>query len=192
MNIKNILLVGVGGQGVILASEIICEAAHHSGYDVKKSEVHGMSQRGGVVTSHIRYGDKVFSPLIETGQADVILAFEAAEALRWAHELKPEGIMFATPYTLVPPIAGKKFKYPDNPLAQVRKRVGKMVEFDAAEVALKLGNIRLANSVFIGALSLHSAIADEHWEHSISKLAPKKTGPANLQAFYKGQELGKV
>jgi indolepyruvate ferredoxin oxidoreductase beta subunit len=151
-----------------------------------------MSQRGGVVTSHIRYGEKVYSPLIETGQADVILAFESAEALRFAHELKPEGIMFATPYILVPPIAGKKFKYPDNPLEQVKRKVGKLVVLDASDIALKLGNIRLANSVFLGALSLYSGITDEHWKYAIEKLAPKKTGPANLEAFRKGKEMGNI
>jgi indolepyruvate ferredoxin oxidoreductase beta subunit len=188
MEIKNILLVGVGGQGVILASEIICTAAHHAGLDVKKSEVHGMSQRGGVVTSHVRYGDKVYSPLIESGQADVILAFEAAEALRWCHELKSEGILFASPYKLVPPSANRKFKYPDNALELVKTKVNKMVLLDAGEIALKLGNIRLANSVFLGALAPYSDIADEHWQYAIEKLAPKKTSAANMKAFRKGRE----
>lgn len=189
--VKNILLVGVGGQGVILASEIMCMAAQHKGLDTKKSEVHGMSQRGGVVTSHVRYGKKVYSPLIETGMADVILAFEGAEALRFCHELKPDGHLFAAPYYLVPPSASKKVKYPEAPLEQVKKHVKNLVVIDAADIALKLGNIRLANSVVLGALSDYSGIEDEHWEYAIEKLAPKKTGPANLEAFRKGKEAAR-
>ena len=188
MEIKNLLLVGVGGQGVILASEIIVAAAHHAGMDVKKSEVHGMSQRGGVVSSHVRYGEKVYSPLIESGQADVILAFEAAEALRFTHELKAEGVLYTSPYTLVPPIAGKKFHYPEDPVAQTKAKVGNTVVLDAEDIAVKLGNPRLANSVFLGALAPNSGIDEEHWEYAINKLAPKKTGPANLEAFRKGRE----
>jgi indolepyruvate ferredoxin oxidoreductase beta subunit len=183
------MLVGVGGQGVVLASEIIVTAAHHNGLDVKKSEVHGMSQRGGVVTSHVRYGPKVYSPLVESGNTDIILAFEAAEALRFCHQLKPEGFLYTSPYTLIPPIAGKKHKYPENPLQQIKNRVKNLVVLDAVEIAQELGNPRLANSVFLGALSPNSGISDEHWEYAIQKLAPKKTGPANLQAFYRGCEI---
>ena len=188
MEIKNLLLVGVGGQGVILASEIILAAAHHAGMDVKKSEVHGMSQRGGVVSSHVRYGEKVYSPLVESGQADVILAFEAAEALRFSHELKENGVLYTSPYMQVPPIAGKKFKYPTDPVGETRKKVKNVIVIDAAEIAVSLGNPRLANSVFLGALAPNSGIDEEHWEYAIDKLAPKKTGPANLEAFRKGKE----
>ena len=191
MNIINILIVGVGGQGVILASEIICIAAHHGNLDTKKSEVHGMSQRGGVVTSHVRYGEKVYSPLIANGEADMILAFEGAEALRFCHELKPNGILFAIPYYLVPPIADKKIRYPDNPLEQVKTKVKNTVIVDAVEIAVSLGNIRLANSVILGAMAPYSGIADEHWEFAIDKLAPQKTGPANLEAFHRGKEVVK-
>ncbi len=186
------LLVGVGGQGVVLASEMICAAAHHAGFDVKKSEIHGMSQRGGVVSSHVRYGAKVFSPLVEAGEADIILAFEAAEALRFCHELKPEGVLYASPYTVVPPIEGKKFHYPDNPLEQADSLVKNLVIVDAETIALKLGNPRLANSVFLGALALNSGIPLASWEWAIEKLAPKKTGPANLKAFRQGMAAGKA
>jgi len=188
MEIKNILLVGVGGQGVILASEMIIAAVHHAGFDVKKSEVHGMSQRGGVVSSHVRYGEKVYSPLVESGQADIILAFEAAEALRFCHELKPGGYMYTAPYRVVPPIAGKKFKYPEDPIKQASEKVKNLVVLDAVDIAVKLGNPRLANSVFLGALSINSGVDVEHWEWAVEKLAPKKTGPANLEAFRKGRE----
>ena len=192
MENKNILLVGVGGQGIITASDIICLAAQNAGLDTKKSEVHGMSQRGGVVTSHVRYGRKVYSPLIESGQADVILAFEAAEALRFYHELKPEGTLFAIPYKLIPPSVSKKQKYPEDPLGEVKKRVKNTFIIDATEIAMKLGNIRLANSVILGMLSEYSGIADKHWEYAIEKRAPQKTVPANLQAFYQGKTAART
>ena len=187
MEIKNLLLVGVGGQGVILASEMICAAAHGAGLDVKKSEVHGMSQRGGVVSSHVRYGEKVYSPLIQTGQADIILAFESAEGLRFTHHLKPGGVIYASPLKIVPPIAGKKLKYPDNPLETIKSKGCNLVEIDADAIAVKLGNPRLANSVFLGALSENSGIPLEAWEKAVDSLAPKKTGPANLAAFAEGR-----
>ena len=170
----------------MLASEMICAAAHSAGYDVKKSEIHGMSQRGGVVSSHVRYGEKVYSPLIAAGEADIILAFEAAEGLRFCHQLKTAGVMYASPYTLVPPIAGKKFQYPENPLKQAKSKVNELVIVDADSIALKLGNPRLANSVFLGALALNSGLPIENWEAAIKKLAPRKTGPANLEAFRQG------
>jgi len=192
MDIKNILLVGVGGQGIITASDMICLAAQHAGLDTKKSEVHGMSQRGGVVTSHVRYGTKVYSPLIETGQADMILAFESAEALRFSHEIKPDGYLFAVPFKLVPPSVNKKISYPADPLAEVKTRVKNTVIIDATEIAVKLGNIRLANSVILGALAVHSGIADEHWKFAIEKRAPKKFVEANLEAFKKGKELAEA
>ena len=190
MSTKNLLLVGVGGQGVLLASSIISLAAQNSGNDVKMSEVHGMAQRGGVVSTHVRYGDKVYSPLIAAGDADIILAFEAAEALRWCHHLKPDGVLYASPYQLVPPIAtGKKYNYPEDPLAQVGKKIPNVVTVDAFGIAMKLGNPRLANTALVGALSLHSGIEMENWRKAIEKLAPKKTGPANLKAFDEGRKV---
>ncbi|MBC8205320.1 indolepyruvate oxidoreductase subunit beta [bacterium] len=191
MKTKNLLLVGVGGQGVLLASSIISLAAQNSGNDVKMSEVHGMAQRGGVVSTHVRYGEKVYSPLIAVGDADIILAFEAAEALRWSHHLKPEGVLYASPYKLVPPIvsSGRKYSYPENPLNQVRLKVKHMVEVDAFAIAMKLGNPRLANTAMVGALSLHSGIELEHWENAIRKLAPKNTAEPNLLAFHEGRKV---
>ena len=120
----NVLIVGVGGQGVLLASAILSEVALQSGSEVKKSEVHGMSQRGGVVSSHVRFGPKVYSPLIPNGQADVILAFERAEALRWAHELKPDGFMIVNDYKLIPPIAiDPKYVYPEDAIDRLKARL---------------------------------------------------------------------
>jgi len=114
-NITNVLIVGVGGQGVLLASEVLSETAMRAGMDVKKSEVHGMSQRGGVVTSHVKFGSRVYSPIIPYGQADIIVSFEQSEALRSTEWLKKDGLMATSRTKLVPPItSGGKFKYPDD------------------------------------------------------------------------------
>jgi len=135
-NTVNVLIVGVGGQGVLLASQILSDVALQSDLDVKKSEVHGMAQRGGVVSSHVRFGRKVYSPLIPNGKADVILAFEKAEALRWVHELKSGGSMIVNDHKLIPPIAvDPKYVYPDDSLDQLRAKVDDIAIVDAAEIA---------------------------------------------------------
>ena len=187
--IMNILIVGVGGQGVVLASAILSEVALSAGYDVKKSEVHGMSQRGGVVSSHVRIGQKVFSPLIPNGQADVILAFEQAEGLRWVHELKSGGWMIVNAQKLVPPIAvDKKYVYPEDALQQLKKRADNLHVLDAAQMAENLGNARLANTVLLGALSKALKIDEKVWRETISRRVPKGTAEANLKAFEAGKE----
>jgi indolepyruvate ferredoxin oxidoreductase beta subunit len=184
----NILIVGVGGQGVVLASAILSEVALLAGYDVKKSEVHGMSQRGGVVSSHIRIGPKVHSPLIPDGNADVILAFERAEALRWSHELKAGGTMIVNTQKVVPPIAvDTKYHYPDDALDQLRKRVKNLRVLDAEQISQDLGNVRLANTVLLGALANTLKIEESVWREIISKRVPKGTAEANLKAFEAGK-----
>jgi indolepyruvate ferredoxin oxidoreductase beta subunit len=186
--VMNILIVGVGGQGVVLASAILSEVALSAGYDVKKSEVHGMSQRGGVVSSHVRIGQKVFSPLIPNGHADVILAFERAEGLRWVHELKSGGWMIVNAQKLVPPIAvDKKYVYPDDALDQLKPKVGNLHIVDAAGISETLGNVRLANTVLLGALSKALQIDENVWRDVISRRVPKGTAEANLKAFNKGR-----
>ncbi|MFH1862169.1 MAG: indolepyruvate oxidoreductase subunit beta [bacterium] len=190
MSTLNILLVGVGGQGVVLASAILSEVAMNAGFDVKKSEVHGMSQRGGVVTSHVRFGEKVYSPLIPNGQADVILAFEKAEALRWVHELKPDGSLVVNNLKLVPPIAvDPQYIYPDNAIEELKSRVSKLRVLDATEISESLGNTRLANTVLLGALSQTLDIDESIWREVISKRVPKGTIEANLSAFERGKSL---
>ncbi|MCX6640875.1 MAG: indolepyruvate oxidoreductase subunit beta [bacterium] len=184
----NVLIVGVGGQGVLLASQILSDVALQSGFDVKKSEVHGMAQRGGVVSSHIRFGKKVYSPLIPNGKADVILAFERAEALRWVHELKPGGSMIVNDQKLIPPIAAdKKYTYPDDALTTLKTRVKKMQILDAAKIAEGLGNTRLANTVLLGALSTTLDVDMSIWRDVITRRVPKGTSDANLKAFDKGR-----
>ena len=187
---KNVLIVGVGGQGVLLASEILSSVAVEAGYDAKKSEVHGMSQRGGVVSSHIRFGEKVYSPLINEGDADVVLAFEEAEALRWIHFLKDDGVVIVNEYKLVPPIVvTEKLKYPDDPLKTISKSVSKLISIDAGSEAENLGNPRLVNTILLGILSTTLPIKEEIWIDVIRKRVPKGTEELNIKAFKKGREF---
>jgi indolepyruvate ferredoxin oxidoreductase beta subunit len=139
----NVLIVGVGGQGILLTSELLSEAAMEAGYDVKKSEVHGMAQRGGVVSSHVRIGERIYSPLIKEGETDVLLAFEAAEALRWVHFLKTDGTVVLNDLRLIPPIALiKGFKYPDRPVELIKNRMKNVKPIHAVRIAQNLGNIK--------------------------------------------------
>lgn len=190
-NTTNILIVGVGGQGVLLASELISDAALDAGYDVKKSEVHGMAQRGGVVSSHVRIGEKIFSPLIPLGKADVLLAFEEAEAMRWVHFVKPDGALVVNNLKWVPPIALMKgFAYPSSPLDTVKNRNPRLKIVDANAVADILGNIRVANTVLVGAVSVSLDIPEAVWEKAILKRVPKGTEDINLDAFRRGRKSG--
>jgi len=186
---SDVLIVGVGGQGVLLASEILSTVVMEAGYDAKKSEVHGMAQRGGVVSSHVRMGDKVYSPLIKDGNADVILAFEKAEAQRWVHFLKEEGTIIVNDYSLVPPIASMKgFDYPENPIAVVKKRAKSVKVVDAVQIAQDLGNPRLVNTILLGVLSVSLDIPVDIWKKVIKKRVPKGTEELNLKAFTAGRE----
>jgi len=185
----NVLIVGVGGQGVLLASEILCEVAKVMGLDTKKSEVHGMSQRGGVVTSHVRFGKKVYSPLIPEKEADIILAFEIAEGLRWIDELKEGGTMIASNQRIVPPIVSTgKFEYP----AEIEKRIMEKVPgakiVDAFSIAKSLGNTRLVNTILLGVLSQSIDLEEGKWLKVIERMAPKNTGEINKKAFLGGRQ----
>lgn len=186
----NILIVGVGGQGVILASELLSEAAMESGFDVKKSEVHGMAQRGGVVSTHVRFGERVYSPLIPEGAADVVLAFEVAEGLRWAHQLKEGGLLVVNTQRIIPPIAYTgEYDYPADPVGEaVRAAPGRVVPLDALSVAHEVGNPKLVNTVLLGAISGRLPIRQEVWESVIRRRVPRGTEEANLSAFRIGAE----
>ncbi|HJV26711.1 MAG TPA: indolepyruvate oxidoreductase subunit beta [Aromatoleum sp.] len=152
--ITNILVCGVGGQGVMTATEILAEAAISLGFDVKKTEVAGMSQRGGVVTSQLRFGKEVRSPQIGPGEADLLVAFESAEALRWSHMLKPGGVALVNTGCIVPPVVNLGlFPYPEDPVDKMRALGLTVHAFDATSIALGLGNIRLGNTVMLGASS---------------------------------------
>ncbi len=193
-NMTNVLLVGVGGQGVVLASNIICEVALRAGFDVKKSEVHGMSQRGGVVSSHVRFGPKVYSPLIAAGASDVVLGLEAAEALRFAHEVRKGGTLIVSTQTIKPPSASERKgpRYPDDPIASAKEIcAGNVVSIAAEDIALKLGNPRLSSTILLGALSTNLSIDEKTWKDTIAAMVPKKTIDLNLAAFDAGRNAVK-
>ena len=186
----NVLIVGVGGQGVLLASEMLCEVAKVMGLDAKKSEVHGMSQRGGVVTSHVRFGKKVHSPLITEGEADVILAFEVAEGLRWVHYLHPGGTMIVNEQKIMPPIITTgKFSYPEDVEKKIKARAPKTKVINAVEIGKKLGNPRLVNTILLGVLSREIELEEDKWLQVIERMAPKGTGDINKKAFLEGRAI---
>jgi indolepyruvate ferredoxin oxidoreductase beta subunit len=188
MKSMNVLIVGVGGQGVLLASELLSDAALRAGFDVKKSEVHGMAQRGGSVSSHVRIAAHVHSPLIPTGQADVLLAFEQAEALRWIHFLKTGGTAVVNRKRLVPPVAlfRKGPGYPEDAVASVGRRAGRVIAIDAEAAALRLGNPRVGNTILLGALSGSLDIPESDWMRSIEGRVPAGTVEINREAFRTG------
>ncbi|MCM8612821.1 indolepyruvate oxidoreductase subunit beta [Accumulibacter sp.] len=187
----NILVVGTGGQGVMTATEILAEAAIALGHDAKKTEVAGMAQRGGVVSSHLRFGQKVLSPQISPGTADVLLGFEAAEAMRWRHMLRPDGLVLMNTGRLVPPIVELGLHdYPDDPVAEVRAAGTHVVSFDASAIALELGEIRLGNTVMLGAIADHLPFPAEVLERCVlQRFAQKKPEIVDLnrRAFAAGR-----
>jgi indolepyruvate ferredoxin oxidoreductase beta subunit len=189
--VQNILIVGVGGQGVILASEILSEVAMKSGCDVKKSEVHGMAQRGGVVSSHVRYGQRVYSPLIPQGEADVLLAFEVAEAVRWTGFLSPKGRVIASCQRLIPPIVSTGLaEYPDDAEEILRQSTTDPILFDALEMAEKLGNARLVNTILLGVCSTMLGLSEGVWKRTVAERVPPAFRDLNMTAFAEGRALG--
>lgn len=189
--ITNILVVGTGGQGVMTATEILAEAAIALGHDVKKTEVAGMAQRGGVVSSHLRFGKKILSPQITPGQAHVLLGFEAAEGMRWRHMLRPDGLALMNTGRLVPPIVELGlYEYPVDPVAEVRAAGTRVFSFDASAIANELGDIRLGNTVMLGAISDYLPFPAEVIEQCILKrFASKKPAlvELNRRAFAAGR-----
>jgi len=188
-NVKNILLVGVGGQGIILASKILSNGLINSGYDVKMSEVHGMAQRGGSVTTQIRYGEKVYSPIIGKGQADIIVAFEQMEAERWIDYLKPDGKLVISDYKIpsVPVLIGDA-DYPNTILEDLKER-SKPTVIKAAKLAKELGNIRTQNIIMLGALTKAIGLENINWNDIIKSMIKDKYVDINIKAFTMGKEL---
>jgi indolepyruvate ferredoxin oxidoreductase beta subunit len=187
----NILVVGTGGQGVMTATEILAEAAIALGHDAKKTEVAGMAQRGGVVSSHLRFGAKVLSPQITPGSADVLLGFEAAEAMRWRHMLRAGGLVLMNTGRLVPPVVELGlYDYPDDPVGQMRAAGTRVFSFDASAIAQELGDIRLGNTVMLGAIADHLPFPAEVLERCILKRFARKKAEIielNRQAFAAGR-----
>ena len=190
-SITNILVCGIGGQGVMTATEILAEAAISQGHDVKKTEVAGMAQRGGVVTSHLRFGPKVLSPQIAPGTVQVLLGFEGAEALRWAHYLRPDGLALVNNARLVPPVVELGlFEYPADPIGQIRAAGHRVVAFDALSIARELGDPRLGNTVMLGAIADHLPFPPDVLLDCIVKRFARKgeaVVEANRRAFAAGR-----
>lgn len=188
-NPVDVLLVGVGGQGTILASKILCAAAGAAGYDIKMSEIHGMAQRGGSVVTQVRLGEKVHSPLIEEGKADVILAFEQLEALRWLPYLKKGGTVIVNKQAIAPvPVLAGLAEYPANVLEYIEQKAPGSLVLDALGKAVDCGNARAANVVLLGAMARRMPIAREIWEQAIEATVPLKFLDVNKKAFAAGYE----
>lgn len=185
---KNIMIVGVGGQGTLLASRILGNVLIGEGYDVKVSEVHGMSQRGGSVVTYVRYGDAVASPIIEEGEADIILAFELLEALRALPFLKAGGKMLVNRQAIDPmPVITGAAKYPQNAEEELQQKASAVV-LDALHLAKSAGNSKAVNVVLIGALARATDIPVEKWTQAIKNTVPEKFLESNLKAFSLGYE----
>ena len=187
-DVKNILLAGVGGQGIILASKILAAGLIQAGYDVKMSEVHGMAQRGGSVTTQVRYGKKVFSPIIGKGQADVLVSFETMETGKWLEFLKPDGKVVVNEYEIPSaPILACDAEYPQGVIEALKEKADVTV-FRAGELAAALGNVRTANVVIVGALVKAIGLTDINWETVIKDVVKEKFVEINLKALQVGMD----
>lgn len=187
---KNILIVGVGGQGTILASKVIAGVALAKGMDIKVSEIHGMAQRGGSVVTQVRYGEEVFAPTITQGTADVILAFEKLEALRWLHYLREEGTVIVNSQELYPlPVLTGAVEYPGDVVERIRKKVPGTIEVNALEIAARCGSPKVVNTVLMGVLAPLLDTDLEVWREVIKNTVPLRTVEINLEAFEEGVKL---
>lgn len=186
MDVQNILLVGVGGQGTILVSKILSSGLMEAGYDVKMSEVHGMAQRGGSVSSQVRFGSKVYSPIIGRGQADIMVSFETMEALRWLEYVRPSGKVLVNDYQIPSaPILMGKLDYPEGVLDILRQKADTTV-IAAGDIAESLGNAKTTNVVLFGALVKAMGLTGIDWEKVITNNVKASTVDINLKAFKAG------
>ncbi len=187
MELQSIIICGVGGQGILLASDVLSDVLIDAGFDVKKSEVHGMSQRGGDVVSTVRYGEKVYSPIVGEDEADMILAFERLEALRTLKYLKKDGKLMINDFKWDPlPVATGTLEYPEDVFERVKRKTNNIQIVDAVKVAEELGNIRVANVYLLGVLAKEMAVKRDIWESVIKRRVPEKAVEVNLKAFDKG------
>ena len=186
-NVTNILIVGVGGQGTLLASKLMGKAFIEQGFDVKVSEVHGMSQRGGSVVTYVRYGDKVYSSLVEKGEADIIISFEQLEAARWLPYLKPGGVLITSTQRIDPmPVIMGNAAYPEDILPSIEKKGVKVVAVDAMALAMEAGSPKAVNVVLLGVAARFLGLDKALWPDVIRSTVPPKTVAVNEKAF----ELG--
>lgn len=186
---KNIMIVGVGGQGTLLASKILGQLFLANDYDVKVSEVHGMSQRGGSVVTYVRYGEKVYSPIIDKGESDFIVSFELLEAARWAEFLANDGIIVTNTQEINPmPVITGAASYPENIIEKLNAAGHKVDSFDALKLANEAGSSKCVNLVLLGHLSKYFDFSDEQWETAIRACVPEKFIAMNLKAFALGKD----
>jgi len=185
---RSILLAGVGGQGIIRASDILSLAMIEAGYDVRKSEVHGMAQRGGCVTSHVRYGKKVYSPMAKKGDVDILVSFEKLETLRYLDYLKPDGKVIINDEEIYPPSVNLgDVQYPNNIIELIAGHFSNPKVISASEMASRAGNHKTSNSAILGALSLYLDIQMNFWESVLRNAFSEKILEANLKAFNFGR-----
>jgi indolepyruvate ferredoxin oxidoreductase beta subunit len=191
MESKSVVLCGVGGQGIILASEIISEALFRHGYDVKKNEIHGMSQRGGAVVSFIRFGDKVFSPVVKLGEADIVISFEQLEMLRNVHFLKKDGHAVTTDIKIDPvPVILGSAEYPDDIPGKVKNFTKNLCVLDVEQAVRAVGNLKAINVLVIGYLShLLPEVKEKIWKDAITEMVKPEFHEMNLKAFELGKQL---
>ena len=188
----NIMIVGVGGQGTLLASKVLGTVAIKCNYDTKVSEIHGMSQRGGSVVTYVKFGDdgnKINSPLIEKGEADYILAFESLEAFRWRAYLKKGGVMILNDQQINPmPVIIGREKYPENIVSKLKEELGadSLISLNALEIAGKCGNMKAVNTVLMGVLARIIGIEKTVWQDALTQVIPEKVREINIKAFEAG------
>jgi indolepyruvate ferredoxin oxidoreductase beta subunit len=187
---KGILLVGVGGQGTILASKALSVGLTRAGYDVKMSEIHGMSQRGGSVTTHVRFGPKVYSPIINEREADILVAFEKVEAVRWISYLRPGGALIVNDYEIHPlSVLTGAAKYPDGVLDKLRDAAPGVISFNAGKMAEELGSVKAQNIVLLGALVKGMKLDGIDWKPVLRDIVPPRLYDLNVNAFEAGASM---
>jgi len=187
---KAILLAGVGGQGILRASDILCRAFMDSGLDVKKSEVHGMAQRGGCVTSHVRYGEKVFSPLAQKNDVDILVSFEKMDTLRYLDYVRKNGTIIVNQEEIYPPAVNLgEASYPSDVAETISRHFKNIFQVNALTLALQSGNIHAVNTVLLGTLSSFLSISTDCWERVLRDSFPTKLIDVNINAFRLGRNL---
>jgi len=188
--VTSVMIAGVGGQGTLLTSRVLAQVALKLGHDVKVSEVHGMAQRGGSVVTQVRFGPKVYSPIIKRGDADILLAFEKLEAARWLSYLKPGGLLIINDERVDPlPVMSGEAKYPEDIAEKLLNAVPNSFLVDATQVAVRCGNAKVANMVMVGVLSSVMGLAPELVEESIREMVSPSVLDLNLRAFQEGRAL---
>lgn len=189
-NITSILIAGVGGQGTLLTSRIVAQIAVDMGNDVKVSEVHGMAQRGGSVVTQVRYGPKVYAPIIKKGDADILIAFEKVEAARWLDYLREDGLAIINDQRIDPlPVLSGKVAYPTDIAERIAKVIPRTIVVDATEIAARCGDVRAANVVMVGILTQAIGIPEEEGLEAVAATVPAKARELNLRAYREGRKL---